>query len=109
MRCRPCSTRSLISVRRTKSPSTGVFSRKSLQRETRSMFVDRVVVRVEAGVGGSGCTSFRREYRTPMGGPDGGDGGLGGSGIVRGDANLATLLDYTYRDRWAAERGEHGM
>ena len=73
------------------------------------MFVDRVVVKVEAGTGGSGCTSFRREHRVPMGGPDGGDGGRGGDIIVRGDSNLATLLDYTYRDRWAADRGEHGM
>ncbi len=73
------------------------------------MFIDRAVVKVEAGNGGSGCMSFRREWRTPMGGPDGGDGGRGGSILVRADANLATLLDYTYRDRWAADRGEHGM
>jgi len=73
------------------------------------MFVDRVIVNVEAGTGGSGATSFRREFRVPMGGPDGGDGGRGGDIIVRGDSNLATLLDYTYRDRWVAERGEHGM
>ena len=73
------------------------------------MFVDRVVVKVEAGTGGSGCTSFRREHRVPMGGPDGGDGGRGGDIMIKGDSNLATLLDYTYRDRWAAERGEHGM
>ena len=73
------------------------------------MFIDRVVVSVTAGTGGSGATSFRREHRVPFGGPDGGDGGRGGDVVVRGDSNLTTLLDYTYRDQWAAERGEHGM
>lgn len=73
------------------------------------MFIDRVVVKVEAGTGGSGASSFRREKFYPMGGPDGGDGGRGGDVIVRGDSNLATLLDFTYRDAWIAERGEHGM
>jgi GTP-binding protein len=73
------------------------------------VFIDRVVINVEAGTGGSGATSFRREFRVPMGGPDGGDGGRGGDVIVRADRNLGTLLDYTYRDRWVAERGEHGM
>src|SRR5579872_4690857 len=73
------------------------------------MFIDRVKVKVTAGTGGSGCTSFRREWREPMGGPDGGDGGKGGDVTVRGDSNLSTLLDYTYRDSWEAERGEHGM
>src|SRR5687768_4117186 len=73
------------------------------------MFIDRVVVRVTAGTGGSGATSFRREKFVPMGGPDGGDGGRGGDVLVRGDSNLATLLDYTYRDAWSAERGQHGM
>jgi GTP-binding protein len=72
------------------------------------MFIDRVVVRVKAGDGGSGVTSFRREKFAPMGGPDGGDGGRGGSVIVRADSNLSTLLDYTYRDRWEAESGDHG-
>jgi GTP-binding protein len=72
------------------------------------MFIDRVVVKVKAGTGGSGATSFRREKFVPMGGPDGGEGGRGGDVIVRGDRNLATLLDYTYRDSWEAERGAHG-
>ncbi len=72
------------------------------------MFVDRVVVRVQAGTGGSGASSFRREKYVPMGGPDGGDGGRGGDVIVRADRNLTTLLDYTYRDAWQAERGQHG-
>src|SRR5512138_2230241 len=72
------------------------------------MFIDRVVVNVKAGNGGSGIISFRREKFVPMGGPDGGDGGRGGDIIIVGDSNLSTLLDYTYRDSWSAEDGEHG-
>src|SRR6266513_2190712 len=72
------------------------------------MFIDRVVVKVKAGDGGSGMASFRREKFVPLGGPDGGDGGRGGNVIVRGDDNLATLLDYTSRDSWSAESGDHG-
>ena len=71
-------------------------------------FVDRAVVRVAAGTGGSGASSFARFKYKPKGGPDGGDGGRGGSVFVRADANLATLLDYRYRTIWKAERGEHG-
>jgi GTP-binding protein len=71
-------------------------------------FVDRAVVRVVAGTGGSGASSFARFKYKPKGGPDGGDGGRGGSVYVRGDGNLATLLDYRYRTLWQAERGEHG-
>ncbi|MEP6493783.1 MAG: GTPase ObgE [bacterium] len=72
------------------------------------MFIDRVVVNVKAGDGGSGIISFRREKFVPMGGPDGGEGGHGGDIIVVGDSNLSTLLDYTYRDSWTAPSGEHG-
>jgi GTP-binding protein len=72
------------------------------------MFIDRAVVRVKAGDGGSGIVSFRREKFVPMGGPDGGDGGRGGDVAIVADSNLATLLDYTYRDSWAAENGAHG-
>ncbi|HTI62200.1 MAG TPA: GTPase ObgE [Gemmatimonadaceae bacterium] len=72
------------------------------------MFIDRVVVNVKAGDGGSGIISFRREKFVPLGGPDGGEGGRGGDVVVRGDANLSTLLDYTYRDSWSAPAGEHG-
>jgi GTP-binding protein len=73
-----------------------------------NVFVDRVVVNAKAGSGGSGIVSFRREKFIPMGGPDGGDGGRGGDVIVVGDSNLATLLDYTYRDSWQATAGDHG-
>src|SRR5918996_3162909 len=72
------------------------------------MFIDRAVVHVVAGPGGAGACSFRREKFVPKGGPDGGDGGHGGSVYVRGDPNLSTLLDYRYRAHWKAERGQHG-
>src|SRR6266849_2542484 len=72
------------------------------------MFIDRALVRVHAGTGGSGASSFRREKFVPKGGPDGGDGGPGGSVFVRADPNLTTLLDYRYHTDWKAERGQHG-
>jgi GTPase len=73
------------------------------------MLIDRAVVRVVAGTGGSGASSFARFKYKPKGGPDGGDGGHGGSVYVKADSNLSTLLDYRYRNLWKAERGEHGM
>src|SRR5512143_3800946 len=72
------------------------------------MFIDRAIVQVTAGPGGAGACSFRREKFVPKGGPDGGDGGPGGSVFVRADANLSTLLDYRYHTHWKAERGIHG-
>jgi GTP-binding protein len=72
------------------------------------MFIDRAVVHVAAGTGGSGASSFARFKYKPKGGPDGGDGGRGGSVFVRADPNLATLLDYRYKTQWKAQRAEHG-
>lgn len=73
------------------------------------MFVDRAVIELIAGTGGSGAESFRRESGVPRGGPNGGDGGRGGDIVLEADAQLATLLDVSHRRRYKAERGQHGM
>ncbi|SUV40742.1 Obg family GTPase CgtA [Avibacterium paragallinarum] len=71
-------------------------------------FIDEALIRVEAGDGGNGCVSFRREKFIPKGGPDGGDGGDGGDVYLIADENLNTLVDYRFEKRFAAERGENG-
>ncbi len=71
-------------------------------------FVDEVTIRVEAGKGGNGCLSFRREKYIEKGGPDGGDGGNGGSVYLVADRALNTLVDYRFKPRYKAPKGEHG-
>jgi len=73
------------------------------------MFVDEAVIQVKAGDGGDGCVSFRREKYIPKGGPDGGDGGDGGSVLMVADPNKDTLLDFSGRHHWHAQRGQAGM
>ena len=72
------------------------------------MFIDEARIYVEAGAGGEGMISFRREKYVPRGGPDGGDGGRGGDVTLEADGNLTTLQDYRYRSRYRAGRGGHG-
>ena len=71
-------------------------------------FVDEVTVRVQAGNGGDGCVSFRREKFIPKGGPDGGDGGDGGNVFLIGRSGLNTLADFRVARRFRAENGQAG-
>ena len=71
-------------------------------------FVDESRIYVQAGNGGNGCCSFRREKYVPKGGPDGGDGGKGGDVIVKASSRVHTLLDQRYHPHYKAERGQHG-
>jgi len=72
-------------------------------------FVDEARIKVKAGDGGNGCLSFRREKFAPFGGPDGGDGGIGGSIFFITDQNLNTLVDFRFRKLFEAPRGQDGM
>jgi GTP-binding protein len=71
-------------------------------------FIDEAKVEVIAGNGGNGCVSFRREKYIEKGGPDGGDGGRGGSLIMRADENLNTLVDYRFVKKYLADDGKSG-
>lgn len=72
------------------------------------MFIDKAKIFVKSGDGGSGSVSFRREKYIPLGGPDGGDGGRGGDVILVAETNMTTLLDFTYKRKYIAERGVNG-
>jgi GTP-binding protein len=71
-------------------------------------FIDEAIIQVHAGDGGDGVASFRREKYVPRGGPDGGDGGRGGSIYAVADRNINTLVDYRYARIHRAQRGENG-
>jgi GTPase len=73
------------------------------------MFVDRAEVEIEAGKGGDGCVSFRREKYVPQGGPNGGDGGDGASVIVRAREGVNSLVQFAHRRHWRAEKGFPGQ
>ena len=73
-----------------------------------SLFVDHVTITAKAGNGGNGCVSFHREKFVLNGGPDGGDGGVGGDIVLMADGNMHTLLDFRYKTKYTAESGADG-
>ncbi|MTI84796.1 MAG: GTPase ObgE [Firmicutes bacterium] len=73
------------------------------------MFYDHAKINIKGGDGGNGCVAFRREKYVPEGGPSGGDGGRGGSVILRADESLRTLVDFKYKRHYTGDRGQHGQ
>ena len=73
------------------------------------MFYDYTKINVKAGDGGNGSSAFRREKYVPYGGPSGGDGGQGGSIILKADSGLRTLVDFRYQTHYKGDRGQHGQ
>src|SRR5574344_1981477 len=74
-----------------------------------SSFIDKARITVRAGNGGNGVVSFHREKYVAAGGPDGGDGGKGGSVILQVDDNLSTLMDFRYKRKYSAPNGMDGQ
>ncbi len=72
------------------------------------MFVDQARIKIKAGDGGDGAVSFHREKYVAAGGPDGGDGGRGGDVVFQVDDNFSTLIDFRYKRKYVADRGENG-
>ena len=72
------------------------------------MFVDQARIKIKAGDGGDGAVSFHREKYVAAGGPDGGDGGRGGDVVFQVDDNFSTLIDFRYKRKYVAERGQNG-
>ena len=72
------------------------------------MFVDQARISIKAGDGGDGAVSFHREKYVAAGGPDGGDGGKGGDVVFQVDDNFSTLIDFRYKRKYVAQRGENG-
>lgn len=72
------------------------------------MFVDQAKIYIKAGDGGDGCVSFHREKYIAAGGPDGGDGGKGGDIVFKVDDNISNLIDFRYKKKYVAEKGQNG-
>jgi GTP-binding protein len=81
----------------------------SLRFAAESMFLDRISIHVRGGDGGDGCVAFRREYKAPRGGPSGGDGGNGGSVIIRAEENVDSLAPLAGHKHWSAGSGLPGQ
>jgi GTP-binding protein len=86
-----------------------ITAKRNQNNETIMQFLDEAKIFIKSGDGGAGCVSFRREKFIPNGGPDGGDGGRGGSVIITVNPASNTLIDYRFKQHFKAKKGMHGM